>query len=141
MLPLLFLGLLVASFEGGIICASEKCDFMHELSIALSILDAAAEEAQKHGAVRVRAVHLQLGALAGVAKEALQSAFALAKGEAGLPDADLVIEEIAVRIHCPRCRADRAVASLQDFVCAECGAASAEVVQGRELQVTALEIE
>ena len=43
---------------------------MHELSIALSILDLAAEEAGRRGG-RVVAVHLKLGPLSGVVKEAL----------------------------------------------------------------------
>jgi Zn finger protein HypA/HybF involved in hydrogenase expression len=41
---------------------------MHELSIALGILDVAGEEAQRHGG-RVAAIHLKLGPLAGVVKE------------------------------------------------------------------------
>ena len=51
---------------------------MHELSIALSILDLAAEEAERHGG-RVAAVHLRLGPLAGVVKDALVSAYDLAR--------------------------------------------------------------
>jgi len=43
---------------------------MHELSIAMGIVEAATEEAQKRG-VQVSAVHLRLGALSGVVKDAL----------------------------------------------------------------------
>ena len=52
---------------------------MHELSIALSILDVAAEEAERQGGGRVVAVHLKLGPLSGVVKEALLSAYELAR--------------------------------------------------------------
>ena len=45
---------------------------MHELSIALALVEMAAEEAERHGA-RVVAVHLRLGPLSGVVKEALLS--------------------------------------------------------------------
>ena len=38
---------------------------MHELSIAMGIVDAAMEESQRRG-VQVSAVHLRLGALSGV---------------------------------------------------------------------------
>jgi hydrogenase nickel incorporation protein HypA/HybF len=51
---------------------------MHELSIALSILDVATEEAARRSG-RVLAVHLKLGPLAGVVKEALLSAYDLAR--------------------------------------------------------------
>jgi hydrogenase nickel incorporation protein HypA/HybF len=52
---------------------------MHELSIALSIIDAACEEAERHAGARVVAVHLKLGPLSGVVKEALVSAYELAR--------------------------------------------------------------
>ena len=39
---------------------------MHELSIAMSILDVAEEEAERQGGARVVAVHLKLGPLSGV---------------------------------------------------------------------------
>ena len=114
---------------------------MHELSIALSILDLAAEEAEKQGSVRVRAIHLKLGALAGVVKQALLSAFEMAREGSPLAEAELLIEEVPIRIRCPRCQAERPIVSMQEFVCAECGTPSAEVTQGRELEVVALEIE
>jgi hydrogenase nickel incorporation protein HypA/HybF len=40
---------------------------MHELSIAMSIVELAEEEAERRG-VQVTAVHLKLGALSGVVK-------------------------------------------------------------------------
>jgi len=114
---------------------------MHELSIALSILDVAAEEAAKQSAVRVCAVHLKLGPLSGVIKQALLSAFEMARENSSLAQAELIVEEVPVRILCPRCRVERPVVSIQKFVCAECGAASAQVTRGRELEVVALEVE
>ena len=50
---------------------------MHELSIAIGIVEAATEEAQRRG-VRVSAVHLRLGALSGVVKDALLFSYEVA---------------------------------------------------------------
>ena len=111
---------------------------MHELSLAMSILDIAAEESIRHGGANVRAIHINLGPLAGVAREALASAFELARESSGI---ELVICDVPVRIHCPRCGEERAIVSLQEFCCAECGTASAEVTQGREMLIIAMEIE
>ena len=47
---------------------------MHEVSIAMSIIELAQEESERRG-VQVSAVHLKLGALSGVVKEALLGAF------------------------------------------------------------------
>jgi len=114
---------------------------MHELSIALSILDLATEEAQKHGSVRVLEIHLKLGRLSGVVKEALLSAYELARENTPLEEAQLIIEEVPVQVFCPACRATRAVVSVQQLCCADCGTPSAEVVSGRDLEVVAMEIQ
>jgi len=113
---------------------------MHELSIALSILDAAAEAAEQHGTARVRAIHLKLGLLSGVVPKALLSAYELAREGSSLAEAELVIVEIPVVAYCPNCRAPRAV-TVQLLCCAECGTPTPEVLSGRELEVVALEIE
>ncbi len=50
---------------------------MHELSIAMSIVEMAEEEAQLRN-VKVSAVHLKLGKLSGVVKDALLSSYGMA---------------------------------------------------------------
>ena len=111
---------------------------MHELSIAMGIVEMAAEEAVRRDA-RVVAVHLKLGALSGVVPEALRSAFELAREET-LNGAELVIEEVPVVAYCPACAAERVVA-FPYLSCPVCGAPTPGVVHGRELEVTALEVE
>lgn len=113
---------------------------MHELSIALSILDLAAAEAERHGG-HVVAVHLKLGPLAGVVKEALLSAYDLAREGTPLERAELVVAETPLAAFCPSCVAERPLASPQELCCPACGTATPEVVSGRELEVVALEIE
>jgi hydrogenase nickel incorporation protein HypA/HybF len=51
---------------------------MHELSIAMSIVEGAAEEARRHPGERVAAVHLRLGELSGVVRDALLFSYDLA---------------------------------------------------------------
>jgi hydrogenase nickel incorporation protein HypA/HybF len=113
---------------------------MHELSIALGILDVAEEEAARRGA-RVAAIHLKLGPLSGVVKEALRSAHELARETSSFPRAELVIEEVPVVAYCEACAAERPVVSIQQLCCLACGAPTPSVVRGRELEVVALEIE
>lgn len=113
---------------------------MHELSVALSILEIAAEEAERHSG-RVRAVHLKLGPLAGVIPEALTSAYALAREGTALENADLVIEPVALVAYCTACETERALTSIQHLFCPDCGQPTPNVVHGREMEVVALEIE
>jgi hydrogenase nickel incorporation protein HypA/HybF len=112
---------------------------MHELSIAMCILDMAEEEAGRRSA-EVDAIHVKLGALSGIVKDALLSAYDLARTETSLGTAELVIEEVPIMIYCPRCQAPRSVVSIQQLSCIECDTPSAEILHGRELQVVALEL-
>jgi hydrogenase nickel incorporation protein HypA/HybF len=114
---------------------------MHELSIAMSIIEMAEEEAGKRGGARVNAVHLKLGLLAGVVKDALLSSYELACEGTDLQGSRLVIEEILVEVYCPKCLAPRTLPSVQWFACPECKSPVSEVLHGRELQVVALELE
>ena len=113
---------------------------MHELSIAMSIVDVVQEEAKSLGGVQVEAVHLKLGQLSGVVKEALVFSFELACEGTALQGAKLAIEEVPALVNCPQCQGERPVHSLQSFCCAECGTPAYEVVAGREIFVTALEV-
>jgi hydrogenase nickel incorporation protein HypA/HybF len=113
---------------------------MHELSIAISIVELAEEEAERRG-VQVSAVHLKLGALSGVVKEALLSCYEMACENTPLRGSHLIVEDVPVLIFCPKCRARRPVSSAQLFCCSACSTPASEVVQGKELEVFALEIQ
>lgn len=113
---------------------------MHELSIAMSIVEMAEEEAQTRS-VRVSAVHLKLGILSGVVKDALLSSYGIACDGTALEGSRLIIEEVPVEVFCQTCNTNRKITSIQWFICPECGATTPTVVHGKELEVTALEIQ
>jgi hydrogenase nickel incorporation protein HypA/HybF len=113
---------------------------MHELSIALSVLDAVEEESERRGGAHITAVHLKLGPLSGVVKEALSSAFDLARDGTEMADCQLVIEEVPIVVFCPTCDSQRPVESMQMLCCAVCGTVTPEILSGREMEVTAMEI-
>jgi hydrogenase nickel incorporation protein HypA/HybF len=113
---------------------------MHELSIALAIVDAAVEESDRRGGVRVTQVHLKLGQLAGVVQSALLASYEMAAEMSGMSGSKLVIEEVPIHAFCPKCQADRKVVSPQQICCSECGTPTPDIVAGRELEVVAMEI-
>ena len=112
---------------------------MHELSIAMSIVEMAQEEAERRGSVPIQAVHMRLGQLSGVVKEALLASYEMACEETLLAGSTLLIEEIPVEVMCPHCRTPRMVRSIQWFCCPECGAPTPDVLRGKELEIVALE--
>ncbi|MBB5342401.1 hydrogenase maturation nickel metallochaperone HypA/HybF [Tunturibacter empetritectus] len=112
---------------------------MHELSIAMSIVDMAQEEAERRN-VRVEAVHLELGALSGVVKEALLFSFEIACDGTPLQGSRLVVKDVPIEVYCPVCNMPKILASMQWFCCPDCGAQTSEVIHGKELVITALEL-
>jgi hydrogenase nickel incorporation protein HypA/HybF len=113
---------------------------MHELSIAMGIVDAAADEAQRRG-VKVSGVHLRLGALSGVVKDALLFSYEVACQDTPLAGSRLIVEDVPVTVFCAHCNDKYVLASLQSFTCPECGTPTMNIVQGKELEVFALEVE
>jgi hydrogenase nickel incorporation protein HypA/HybF len=112
---------------------------MHELSIAMSIVEMAQEEAERR-AVRIDAVHVELGPLSGVVAEALLFSYEVASSGTTLEGSRLLIKEVPIEVFCPACNAPKTLTSMQWFCCPECGAPTSEVIHGKELLITALEI-
>ena len=67
--------------------------YMHELSIALSMIEMASDEVVRHGGARVAALHLKLGQLSGVVQEALTFSWEIACQGTALEGSQLIIEE------------------------------------------------
>jgi hydrogenase nickel incorporation protein HypA/HybF len=114
---------------------------MHELSIAMSMIDMASAEAALRGGVTVNAIHLRLGPLSGVVKEALLFSYEIACQGTSLEGSRLLIEEIPIEGFCSCCNAERAAVSAQMLSCVTCQTPMPQVLRGRELEVSALEIE
>lgn len=113
---------------------------MHELSIAIDLLEAAREEAQRRG-VRVKELHVKVGALSGVVKEALVCAYDIAACDSPLAGTTLRIQDVPVTIVCESCGETRTLSCIsRGLICPQCGTAG-RVVAGRELELVALEVE
>lgn len=112
---------------------------MHELSIAMGIVDAALDESQRRG-VEVSAVHLRLGALSGVVNDALLFSYEVACQDTPLEGSQLIVEDVPVVVFCVPCNAERELPSVQLFACPECGTPTMDVRRGKELEVFALEV-
>lgn len=116
---------------------------MHELSIAYSLVETAAEAAQNAGARKVNTVFLRLGPLSGVVKGALMFSYDIATQGTLLEGSELVVRELPVMIYChsESCKKEVELPSIQSFRCPICNQLSDDVRQGRELEIESLEIE
>ena len=87
--------------------------------MAMSLVELACEKASGLGDVRVEALHLRLGALSGVVKEALLFSFDVAAEGTPVAGARLEIEDVPLTVRCPRCAVERELAGLP-AACARC---------------------
>jgi hydrogenase nickel incorporation protein HypA/HybF len=113
---------------------------MHELSIALSIVEGVEEELARRPDAHAGAIHLKLGPLSGVVKEALLFSYEIACEGTRLEGSRLEIEEMPVVLYCSACRQERPAISMQRLCCAVCDTPSADIRGGSELEVFALEL-
>jgi hydrogenase nickel incorporation protein HypA/HybF len=102
---------------------------MHELSIAIRLVDIAADHCRAAGGAGVAAVTVAVGPLAGVARE-----------HTPLAAADLRIRHVPVRVWCPACAAERDLAALVPLACPACGTPTGEIRGGAELDLESLDL-
>ncbi|GAA3309627.1 hydrogenase maturation nickel metallochaperone HypA/HybF [Streptomyces cinereospinus] len=109
---------------------------MHEMSVALSVVDQVERAAQARGVPGVRQVRLEIGELAGVVPDALGFCFGLACAGTVLEGAELTTRSVPGRASCAPCGRTWDTGMPPDMVCAGCGAGATELLAGRELRIT-----
>lgn len=116
---------------------------MHELSVAISLLDVITETLIQGAGPDARAtrVRVEIGELSGVVPAALRTAFASAIAGTDLAGCALELIPVAVRLRCERCDADVAARSPSDLRCVRCQTPSNAILRGRELDVIAIEVD
>ncbi|MEU3207443.1 hydrogenase maturation nickel metallochaperone HypA [Streptomyces cyaneofuscatus] len=119
---------------------------MHELSIAMAVVDQVASAVREQGAgaeagaARVRSLTLRIGELSGVVPEALDFSFGVAAEGTVLADARLLIETVEGRARCEGCGRDTATGMPPDLWCGACEQALS-LTGGRELEIARVVLE
>jgi hydrogenase nickel incorporation protein HypA/HybF len=113
---------------------------MHELSIAMNIVEIAEENARKEGAKVVTEIELEIGTLSGVVLEALEFAMDSAIKGTMLENAKVVIMTVNGRAKCAEC--GNVFETDTPFEpCPGCGNPFSDIIQGKELTVKKLKVE
>ncbi len=113
---------------------------MHELSIAMSIIDAAEASARANDAVCIKKIHLQIGSMSGVELDALEFAWPMATKGTMLEHAEKFIELILARAKCLECEQEFDIHNPYD-ACPNCGSYFKQYLSGKELKIKFIEIE
>lgn len=110
---------------------------MHEMSIALSIIDIAEKEVKKAKATKVNEIELEVGQLAGVEYRALEFAFETAVKNTILENAIVKIYKPIGRAICSDCKTTFELENLYS-ACPKCGGYFHNISRGKELRVKSL---
>ena len=116
-------------------------EVMHESSIAHSILEIIDEQCAEQGCSTVEALTVRLGKATGVMPEALQFAFDALKEPTKAKNASMTIEIVPVGGTCNSCKKEFTVPDAQYiFSCPLCGSEAFEISQGREMEITEMDM-
>jgi hydrogenase nickel incorporation protein HypA/HybF len=114
---------------------------MHEMGIAMEIVKIArASIPEDMQGARVQRVNLKVGQLSAIVADSLRFCFDLVVKETPLEGAELAIEEVPVTARCKDCQAEWTVSEAV-FTCPACHSGTIDMLSGRELDITSIEIE
>jgi hydrogenase nickel incorporation protein HypA/HybF len=113
---------------------------MHEMSLAEGVLRIAEETARAQGFARVKAVRLEIGALAQVEPEAMRFCFDAVTRDSIAQGARLEIVCAPGTAWCAKCSDSVPVQALFDD-CPRCGSTQLQLTGGQEMRVKELEVE
>jgi hydrogenase nickel incorporation protein HypA/HybF len=113
---------------------------MHEVSIALNLIEIAVDQCIKSGYSRIESINLKIGRASGIMSDALTFAFEAIKGDSIAAAAILNIEEVPVGGHCDSCNSLFTAEEEYVLSCPACGGTEFKITTGRELDIIDMEV-
>lgn len=112
---------------------------MHEVSIALAVVDELTARIASDGTEKITAVYLRIGKLTAVDTQAMNFAWDLVTEGTLASNSRLQIETVPLKILCKTCATEQIVEGVLP-ICPRCGSSSDSIVAGRELIIAAVEV-
>jgi hydrogenase nickel incorporation protein HypA/HybF len=113
---------------------------MHELAICQSLMNQVESLAFEHRARCVTSIVVAIGPLSGVEAQLLKNAYPLASAGTVAQQAELIIENLPIRVKCSICN-NESDALPNKLVCKKCGDWRTTLVSGDELLLMSVELE
>ncbi len=113
---------------------------MHEFSIAISIIESVESEAKKVNAKSITSLVLDIGTMAGIEFDALDTALEAAVQGTALSDTTIKVNRIQAKTRCSDCNH---TFEIDDFLtpCPQCGGLFNDVYEGKEMKIKSIEVE
>lgn len=113
---------------------------MHEYGLALDVLNIILDIIEKEKIKNVYTVKLKVGMLMAVVPESLLFGFETIIPDTPLENARLEIQEIPICARCNDCGKSDEIEEF-NFICLYCGGDNLEIISGKEMQITSIEVE
>jgi hydrogenase nickel incorporation protein HypA/HybF len=113
---------------------------MHEISVALSLLEIIQEKCREEGCQTVASVRVRVGKASGILPEAFAFAFDAVKPDTVARDAKFIIDVIPLGGLCSGCGNPFTTEEAYLLECPSCSSTLFTVNQGRELELVELEV-
>lgn len=115
---------------------------VHEVSIALSMIDELTRIASENDAKQITAVNLRIGRASGIVIDSLRFAFDAIKLENSLiSSAEIHIEDVPLKYECRDCRESFQLESIHFPSCPFCKSYSLKLLSGEEMDIANIELE
>ncbi len=112
---------------------------MHEMSIALNIIDIVSEEALRAEARSINSIEIEIGSISGVEISALELALEAAVKGSSLERTQIKIIPIQATARCTECNSTYTLTTLYE-PCPTCSSLKFHVVRGKELQIKSINV-
>jgi len=113
---------------------------MHELAICQALMDQVESIAVEREAHCITSIVVGMGPLSGVEAQLLQNAYPIASAGTIAEHAELVIEQLPIRVKCTQCGSE-SDALPNKLTCKKCGDWRTTLVSGDELMLMSVELE
>ena len=112
---------------------------MHELSVAMGIVNIAEKETKKANKNNVELIELEIGSLSGVELDSLEYVWEIAVKDTILEKAKKIITLIEAEATCLECENIFPIENVYDN-CPKCKSYFKDIIKGKELRVKSLEV-
>ena len=113
---------------------------MHELAICQSLMDQVESIALERNAQSVTSIIIAVGPLSGVEAPLLKNAYPLASVGTVAENAELIIQQLPVRVRCTQCGSE-SEAKPNKLICQQCDDWRTELISGDEMMLMSVELE
>lgn len=110
---------------------------MHEMSIAVSLMDQIEDIAKQNNLLNINEIQIESGILRQVIPDVMQVAFEAVKEGTICEKAILKIIEIPALAVCKQCK-NEFEPSIDDFICKKCNIANVDIIKGNEIILKAV---